>query len=94
MLQLYRYILYFFLFNHKYLYFITKVLSLIHFFPLFFFLAYPCKKIPVLEFDGKIYSQSLAICRYLAKPLGLCGNSDEENLIDSTVDTICDFRNG
>jgi glutathione S-transferase len=37
--------------------------------------------------------QSIAICRFLAKEVGLCGSNDFEDFeIDSVVDTINDFR--
>lgn len=53
----------------------------------------PFGQMPVLEFDGKKVHQSVAICRYLAKQVGLSGANDFENLeIDMVVDTINDFR--
>ncbi|GLG96500.1 Putative Per a allergen [Gryllus bimaculatus] len=55
--------------------------------------SYPAGKLPILEVDGKIVVQSSAICRYLAKQVGLAGANDWEALeIDSVVDTITDVR--
>jgi glutathione S-transferase len=48
---------------------------------------------PILEIDGKTIHQSVAICRYLAKTVGLVGSHEMEDLeIDSVVDTCNDFR--
>lgn len=48
---------------------------------------------PILEYNGKVYHQSMAICRYLAKKVKLIGKDDEEDLeIDAAVDTVDDFR--
>lgn len=53
----------------------------------------PFGQMPVLDVDGKIYAQSTAISRYLAKQVGLIGKDDLENLaIDIAVDTFHDFR--
>ncbi|XP_018410004.1 PREDICTED: hematopoietic prostaglandin D synthase-like isoform X2 [Nanorana parkeri] len=54
--------------------------------------SYPYGKLPVLEIDGVIYSQSLAISRYLAKPAGLRGKTEIDDLnIDITVDHLDDL---
>lgn len=53
----------------------------------------PFGQVPVLEIDGKKIGQSVAICRYVAKQVGLAGKDDLQALeIDSTVDTIHDMR--
>lgn len=53
----------------------------------------PFGQVPVLEVDGKQFHQTNAICRYLAKQMGLAGKSDLEALeIDMAVDTIHDVR--
>lgn len=53
----------------------------------------PMGQMPVLEFDGKKIHQSVSICRFLAKKVGLDGKTDFENFeIDSIVDTLTDFR--
>lgn len=55
--------------------------------------ATPMGQMPILEFDGKKVIQSVAICRYLAKKLGIAGSNDFEAFeIDSIVDTLNDFR--
>lgn len=55
----------------------------------------PFGKVPVLEIDGKVLNQSVAITRYLAKKAGLAGNDDWESLlIDIAVDNITDLRIG
>ncbi|KAJ3663479.1 hypothetical protein Zmor_007737 [Zophobas morio] len=53
----------------------------------------PFGVLPILEHNGKVVGQSLAINRYLAKKVKLAGNNDWENLeIDAMVDTISDLR--
>nr|AUO28662.1 glutathione S-transferase sigma [Lasioderma serricorne]QWV59558.1 glutathione S-transferase sigma 1 [Lasioderma serricorne] len=53
----------------------------------------PFGQLPVLEMNGKIAHQSIAICRYLAKQSNLMGTNDWENLeIDSIVDSVSEFR--
>lgn len=53
----------------------------------------PFGQVPVLEVDGKVAHQSIAITRYLAKQVKLNGKDDWEDLvIDSIVDTINDLR--
>lgn len=53
----------------------------------------PLGHMPVLEIDGKKMSQSVSICRFLAKKVGLAGNNELEDFeIDSVVDTVNDFR--
>ncbi|XP_067008301.2 glutathione S-transferase [Anabrus simplex] len=53
----------------------------------------PFGKLPMLEEDGKVYDQSSAICRYLARTFNLVGSNEQEALrIDAVVDTITDLR--
>lgn len=55
--------------------------------------AMPMGVLPVLELEGKRLDQSISICRYLGKKVGLSGSTDFEDFeIDSVVDTINDFR--
>jgi prostaglandin-H2 D-isomerase / glutathione transferase len=50
-------------------------------------------QLPVLEVDGKVMYQSLAIGRFLAKKFGLYGgNAWEEYEVDNAIDSINDFR--
>lgn len=63
------------------------------FITIFFPTEMPFGQVPILEVDGKVAHQSVAISRYLAKKVGLVGADDWENLeIDSMVDTITDMR--
>lgn len=56
-------------------------------------IAMPMGQMPVLEVDGRRVHQSISVCRYLAKRVGLAGATDYENLlIDTAVDTVNDFR--
>ncbi|KAL7040526.1 hypothetical protein ACKWTF_000426 [Chironomus riparius] len=53
----------------------------------------PMGQMPVLEVDGKRVHQSLAMCRYIAKQVGVAGKDAFEDLqIDALVDTINEFR--
>lgn len=53
----------------------------------------PMGQMPVLDVDGQKMHQSLSICRWLAKKVGIDGKTDLENYeIDSVVDTVNDFR--
>lgn len=55
----------------------------------------PLGQVPVLEIDGKVYNQSKAICRFLAKKNNLSGSNEQESYeVDATVDTIDDLRVG
>lgn len=50
-------------------------------------------QMPLLEVDGIVVHQSIAILRYLSKRFGLNGSNDwEALLIESVADTITDFR--
>lgn len=53
----------------------------------------PLGQMPTLEINGKVLHQSISICRFLAKKVGLDGSTDFENFeIDCAVDTINDLR--
>lgn len=53
----------------------------------------PLGQVPILEIDGKVYYQSKAISRLIAKRNNLYGSNDEEAfLVDATVDTIDDLK--
>lgn len=55
----------------------------------------PFGKVPVMEIDGKVVNQSVAISRYLAKKAGLAGEDEwEALLIDVAVDNIYEMRQG
>ena len=72
---------------------VTTFILKLHILMIVVFVAAPFGKAPFLEVDGKQIHQSAAICRYLAKQLGLNGSSDWEDLeIDAIVDTFTDFR--
>ncbi|KAM8940028.1 hematopoietic prostaglandin D synthase isoform 2-T2 [Pelodytes ibericus] len=52
----------------------------------------PYGQLPVLEIDGVIYHQSLAIGRYLAREAGLTGKTNlDDILVDAILDSIDDF---
>ncbi|XP_046431162.1 glutathione S-transferase-like isoform X2 [Neodiprion fabricii] len=53
----------------------------------------PFGQVPTLEIDGKVYHQTLPICRYLAKQFNLLGKSDLDALeIDAAANTVHDLR--
>ncbi|CAB0005715.1 unnamed protein product [Nesidiocoris tenuis] len=53
----------------------------------------PFGKLPTLEIDGKVITQSAAICRYLGREAKLAGDNPMEDMnIDIIVDTFTDFR--
>ncbi|XP_052755105.1 glutathione S-transferase 2-like [Galleria mellonella] len=53
----------------------------------------PFGQMPVLELNGKVYAQSVAISRYLGRKYGLAGADIEEDfLIDQYVDFVNDIR--
>ncbi|XP_015124647.1 glutathione S-transferase [Diachasma alloeum] len=53
----------------------------------------PFGQLPVLEIDGKPFSQTLPICRYLAKRLNLIGKTDLDSLeIDAVAAALHDLR--
>ena len=50
---------------------------------------------PILEHDGKIFSQSYAIARYLAKKYNLAGKNDYETFkCDEIADAVKDIFTG
>jgi len=60
-----------------------------------YILATPLGKVPVLEIDGKVLNESMAITRYLSRKAKLVGSDDWESLlIDIAVDGINDLRYG
>lgn len=59
------------------------------------FIDTPFGKLPVLDMDGNVVNQSIAISRYLAKKANLAGSDEWESLlIDIAVDNINDLRLG
>lgn len=53
----------------------------------------PFGQLPILEIDGRVYSQTLPICRYLAKQYGLYGKTDLDALeIDAAANALHDLR--
>lgn len=53
----------------------------------------PLGQVPVLEVDGNLVYQHMAICRYIGKIVDLVGENEWEDLqIDMMADTINDFR--
>lgn len=53
----------------------------------------PFGQLPILEIDGKTYSQTLPICRYLAKQQNLSGKTDLDSLeIDAVAAALHDLR--
>jgi len=52
-------------------------------------------QIPILEIDGKVYHQSKAISRFIARKGNLYGSNEIEMMeIDTMVDDIEDLRQG
>ena len=57
------------------------------------FAVTPFGQLPTLEINGKVYSQTLSICRYLAKQFNLLGKTDLDTLqIDAIASALYDFR--
>ena len=55
-------------------------------------LATPFGKLPVLEYDGKMLCESIAICRFLARENGLTGPDNWTAAeADMVVDSIMDM---
>ncbi|CAH1366946.1 unnamed protein product [Tenebrio molitor] len=53
----------------------------------------PFGQVPILQHNGKVAHQSVAIARYVAKKVKLVGSDDWEDLeIDGVVDTVNDLR--
>ncbi|KAK0413187.1 hypothetical protein QR680_006652 [Steinernema hermaphroditum] len=60
--------------------------------------SYPNGNLPILEVDGKVLPQSIAIARFLAKKVGILGKDDWEAaqadaFIDLIEDTIVALKN-
>lgn len=54
----------------------------------------PFGKLPIMEVDGTVIHQSLAIARYLARETGLDGKTTlEKAQVDAIVDTVNDLTN-
>lgn len=54
--------------------------------------ALPFGQLPVLQVDGKVFSQSVAIARFAAQLAGLCPVDPVEALqVDMIVDSICEL---
>ncbi|XP_041486049.1 glutathione S-transferase 1-like [Lytechinus variegatus] len=54
---------------------------------------FPLGRLPVLEIDGKILSQSRAVWRYLAREFGYYGNNNKESsAIDEILGVVVDFE--
>src|SRR5690242_16163276 len=51
----------------------------------------PFRTLPILEIDGKVYGQSVAIARFLAKKYKLAGTTEEEQ---AHVDAVVDYQKG
>ncbi|ELT96462.1 hypothetical protein CAPTEDRAFT_169414 [Capitella teleta] len=55
----------------------------------------PFQQLPILEIDGHVFSQSLAIARFLAKQFGLVGETlEDEAQADMLVNCCEDLVNG
>ena len=53
--------------------------------------TYPWGQVPCLEYKGGSYFQSMAICRFLARELGIAGKCNMEAArVDEIVDAIQD----
>ncbi|KAJ8675365.1 hypothetical protein QAD02_011151 [Eretmocerus hayati] len=53
----------------------------------------PMEQVPILEIDGKVFHQTRAIGRYLARKFNLYSSDDLEAMeIDATIDDIDDCR--
>jgi len=53
----------------------------------------PFGQVPILTINGKVYNQTVALARFVAKKAKLVGKDDFENMeIDSIIDTINDIR--
>ncbi|XP_046626318.1 glutathione S-transferase-like [Neodiprion virginianus] len=53
----------------------------------------PFGQVPILEIDGKVYYQTLPICRYLARQFNIGGQTDLDALeIDAIANSVYDLR--
>lgn len=54
---------------------------------------FPWGQLPVLEINGQVLAQSLAICKYLGRKFNLIGSDEfEASKCDEYVDSIMDCR--
>ena len=54
----------------------------------------PFGQVPILEYEGAVITQSIAIARFLAKKAGLYGKDDvTQARADMIVDYVTDFNN-
>lgn len=59
------------------------------------FSASPFGKVPTLEFDGRVITDSVAICRYLASKAGIgAANAEEDLQIDQVIGATKDLSEG
>ncbi len=60
-----------------------------------FFSGCPFGLLPTLEVDGQLIAESNAICRFIAKKVGLYGeDAIEQAHIDMVIDNMADMDHG
>lgn len=61
---------------------------------IFHFTATPFHQLPILEFEGEMLGQSIAIARFLAKKYNFYGKDEmEQARADAIVDYVSDYNN-